>query len=182
MSLYTGRGDQGETDLMGGPRVRKDHYRIEAIGAVDELNSALGLAISFLPSGEASEFLVEIQNDLFTIGAELSLSEEDRPVKAFTPLAAERVGRLEKTIGGIEEDVGPQKAFVLPGGSQQAAFLHFARAVARRTERRVVALGSRSHVNPQILRYLNRLSSLLHAMALKANRDAGVEERNPTYA
>lgn len=166
---------------MGGPRVRKDHYRIEAMGEVDELNSTLGVAMAFLPEGYEASLLAEVQNDLFTIGAELSLPPEGRQVRPFEPLAEERVGRLEEVIRDMESVIGPQRAFVLPGGSQAGAMLHLARSVARRAERRVVALNAREPVNRQILRYLNRLSSLLHAMALKVNRDAGVAERNPTY-
>ncbi|MEE9236541.1 MAG: cob(I)yrinic acid a,c-diamide adenosyltransferase [Thermoplasmata archaeon] len=181
MTPYTGRGDKGETDLMGGPRVSKDHYRVEAIGEVDELNAALGVVVALLPQGEISEFLTDVQNDLFTVGAELSLPPESRPVKEFTPLPEERVEKLERAVGAIDTEVEPRRVFVLPGGSREAALLHYARAVTRRAERRVVALAQRETVNPAVLSYLNRLSSLLFAMALKVNRDEGVEEKNPTY-
>lgn len=180
MPLYTGRGDQGETDLMGGKRVRKDHQRVEAVGALDELNTLLGLAASHM-EGEGVELLRAVQNDLFTIGAEVSLAPGTDPAGMFVPLEASRVKALEEVIERLTEEVGPQRAFVLPGGSKRAAFLHHARAVARRAERRVVALDSASGLNPPILAYLNRLSTLLHALALKANRDEGVEESHPTY-
>lgn len=181
MSLYTGRGDRGETDLMGGSRVRKDHLRVEAMGAVDELNAVLGVAIAALPPGDAADRLARIQNDLFTLGAELALPPRGRPAKPFPPLGEERVAALEEALDALQAEIGRQRAFVLPGGSPGASALHVARAVARRVERRVVALDREEAVNPQILRYLNRLSSLLHGFALKANRDADVAERNPTY-
>lgn len=166
---------------MGGPRVRKDHRRIEAIGGVDELNAALGIAVTFLHEGEMRGLLIGVQNDLFTVGAELSLPEGGRPRKALTPLNEDRIAALEEAIDTMGAELGDQHAFVLPGGSKEAALLHYTRAVARRAERRIVALASQEPVNPTILGYLNRLSSLLYAMALKANKDAGVEERNPTY-
>ncbi len=181
MALYTGRGDKGETDLMGGPRVRKDHPRVVALGEVDELNAALGVVIASLGEGEIADLLLKVQNDLFTVGAELSLSPEGRPVKRFNPLQPSRVGWLEDAIDRLAKEIGPQRAFVLPGGIEGAAFLHFARSVCRRVERRLVSLSSEQSLNPQVLRYVNRLSSLLYAFALKVNKDAGVEERNPTY-
>lgn len=181
MSLFTGQGDAGETDLMGGPRVRKDHPRVVAMGQVDELNAILGVVGALLPQGKATDVLLRVQNDLFTVGAELSLPPGGKPVKAFASLQEGRVGWIEEVLRSIDEVVGPQKAFVLPGGSREASLLHYARAVARRAERKVVALSVQERVNPVILRYLNRLSSLLHALALQANVDAGVEERHPSY-
>ncbi len=181
MTLYTGRGDEGETDLLGGKRVRKDHLRIEATGAVDELNAALGIVTSFLHRGEAMEVLEEVQNRLFTVGAEI-VQESGKTISAFAPLSEAAVEGLEKATDSFEKSVGNQRAFVIPGGSREASLLHYTRAVARRAERRVVALASKEELNPQILRYLNRLSSLLHALALHANVEAGVEERHPSYA
>ncbi len=181
MTLYTGRGDEGETDLLGGKRVRKDDLRIEAVGAVDELNAALGLVTSFLGRGEALEILEEVQNRLFTVGAEIGQGP-GKALRSYSPLAEAAVAVLEEAIDRLETRVGEQRAFVLPGGSREAALLHYARAVTRRAERKVVALASKEELNPQILRYLNRLSSLLHALALHANVEAGVEERHPSYA
>lgn len=166
---------------MGGPRVRKDHVRVEAMGTVDELNAVLGLVRAALPEGETADLLGRIQNDLFTLGAELALPPEGKAARPFAPLDDGRVTSLEEAVDAVVAAVGPQRAFVLPGGSPGAAHLHHARAVARRAERRVVALAGEDEVRPVVLRYLNRLSSLLHALALKANRDAGVPERNPSY-
>ncbi|MDX1534219.1 MAG: cob(I)yrinic acid a,c-diamide adenosyltransferase, partial [Thermoplasmata archaeon] len=174
MPLYTGRGDEGETDLLGA-RVPKTHERIEALGALDELNAALGVALALLPEGPDGEGLAAVQNDLFVVGAELATAPE-QPRGLASPLAGSRVAALEEAIERMEAELEPQKAFVLPGGSRGAAVLHYARAVARRAERRVVALDLTEAINPKILRYLNRLSTLLHAMALLANQKAGVEE------
>ncbi len=179
MALYTRRGDKGETDLLGGSRVRKDHERIEALGAVDELNAALGMAISFLQDAEVIRILESVQNSLFTLGAEIGRGS-DKP-STTPPLAEAAVESLERATDDYKRRVGRQQAFVLPGGSQQSALLHYARAVARKAERRVVTLAAKEELNPQILRYLNRLSSLLYALALHANLEAGVEERNPSY-
>ncbi|MFQ5986548.1 MAG: cob(I)yrinic acid a,c-diamide adenosyltransferase [Thermoplasmata archaeon] len=179
MPLFTGRGDEGETDLLG-KRVSKDHYRIEVLGALDELNAALGVAYAAFGEDASAPLLQEAQNDLFTIGAELAVASGDN-LEVAPPLTGERVAALEAEIVGLEAKVGPQRAFVLPGGAPAAAHLHHARAIARRAERRTVALASEEDVNPEVLRYLNRLSSLLHAMALWANQRAGVEERHPRY-
>ncbi len=180
MTLYTRRGDEGDTDLLGGERVRKDHLRIEALGALDELNAALGVAMSFLESVEVIGVLERVQDTLFTVGAEIG-TQPGKSLGSFTPLSAATVKEVERKTDELERKVGKQRAFVLPGGSQGAAMLHFARAVARRAEREVVKLDSQEKANPEILRYLNRLSSLLHALALHANAEAGVEERNPSY-
>ncbi|MFQ6012215.1 MAG: cob(I)yrinic acid a,c-diamide adenosyltransferase [Thermoplasmata archaeon] len=180
MPLFTGRGDEGETDLLGS-RVSKDHHRIEVLGTLDELNAVLGLALTALPAGPDARLLDEVQNDLFTMGAELAVAPAGESPPLASPLDSRRVRVLETGIARLEGEIGPQKAFVLPGGSPAAARLHHARAVVRRAERRAVALASREEVNPEILRYLNRLSSLLHAMALGANQEAGVEERRPSY-
>lgn len=159
----------------------KDHRRIEVLGAIDELNAALGLALVSLSAGPDADLLGAAQNDLFTLGAELAMAPGLRSKKPAPPLGNERVAALEEAITRLDQEVGPQRAFVLPGGSTAAAHLHQARAVARRAERRTVTLASEEEVNPTILRYLNRLSSLLHAMALRANQEAGVDEVHPSY-
>ncbi|MFQ5919205.1 MAG: cob(I)yrinic acid a,c-diamide adenosyltransferase [Thermoplasmata archaeon] len=164
---------------MGG-RVSKTHRRIEALGALDELNAALGVALAAIAEGAQADLLERVQNDLFTVGAELATAPE-QPRGLAPPLGHDRVQDLEEAIADLETKLDPQKAFVLPGGSQAAAHLHYARAVSRRAERRVVALDSEEAVNPETLRYLNRLSTLLHALALWANREAQVEERHPRY-
>jgi cob(I)alamin adenosyltransferase len=182
MTVYTRAGDKGETGLMSGERVRKDHPRVEAMGAVDELNSALGLALALLEGGPAREALGMVQNDLFSLGADLALPAGRRAAKAFSRITADRVQRLEATIDAVEARLGPQRQFVLPGGTPGAAAIHLARSIARRAERRLVSLAGSEEVNPEAIRYLNRLSSLLHVLALEVNREAGIGEQHPQYS
>ena len=172
MRLFTGKGDQGTTDLLG-ERVLKDDPRIETLGALDETSSALGLARALAAAERTRDLLVEVQRDLYRLMAELAFTDDLRP--AGYALGEERVRRLETLTDelGAEVDLPPQ--FILPGDSGPGAALDVARAVARRAERHVVALHRAGHVpNPQVLRYLNRLSSLLFILARAEDRAAGV--------
>jgi cob(I)alamin adenosyltransferase len=175
--IYTGTGDQGTTGLFGGGRVSKDDPRVEAYGAVDELNACLGVAASHLPPGALTERLAEIQGDLFTVGAELGCvpGKEDR--LKLVLIGAGDARRLETLIDEVEARLAPLKTFILPGGSPAAAFLHQARTVCRRAERRVIASQATAPVRAEILVYLNRLSDLLFVLARDANREAQQEER-----
>jgi cob(I)alamin adenosyltransferase len=174
--IYTGTGDEGTTGLFGGGRVQKDDVRVEAYGEVDELNACIGVAMSHLARGPLTERLAEIQADLFTLGAELAClpGKEDR--LGMKLIAADDARRLEAFIDEVEKRLVPLKTFVLPGGSPAASFLHQARTVCRRAERRVVASRASSPVRSEILVYLNRLSDLLFVLARDANREAGEEE------
>lgn len=182
MKIYTRTGDRGETGLFGGQRVRKDHARVDAYGDVDELNSVIGLAVARLDAvgeGKIARELRPVQADLFTIGANLATpAPEDggRPNSHVPELPAGRTEELERWIDVAEHELDPLKTFVLPGGSEGAALLHFARTVCRRAERRVVALSHEAHVGPDFIIYLNRLSDLLFTLARLANRHAGVED------
>ncbi len=173
MKIYTRTGDRGETSLFGGQRVPKDHLRVEAYGTVDELNACLGWARTLLPPGEVADVVEAVQNDLFTLGADLATPEEGAEVPR---VPAAWVERLEGWIDRAQERVPPLRSFVLPGGAPAAAALHLARTVCRRAERRVVALARTEPVNPELIRYLNRLSDLLFVLARQANREAGVPE------
>jgi cob(I)alamin adenosyltransferase len=175
--IYTGTGDQGKTGLFGGARVDKDDPRVEAYGAIDELNACIGVAASHLQAGTLTESLAAIQSDLFTLGAELGCvpGKEDRLGLALLGNADTK--RLEALIDDNESRLTPLKTFILPGGSAVASFLHQARTVCRRAERRVVAAGRQSPVRPELLVYLNRLSDLLFVLAREANRQASCEER-----
>jgi cob(I)alamin adenosyltransferase len=175
--IYTGTGDQGTTGLFGGGRVDKDDPRVEAYGAIDELNACIGVVIAHLDAGPLSQQLSEIQSDLFTLGAELGCvpGKEDR--LKLTLIAASDAKRLEALIDEAEARLTPLKTFVLPGGSRAASFLHLARTVCRRAERRVIAARARAPVRDEILVYLNRLSDLLFVLARDANREASEEER-----
>jgi len=182
LKIYTKTGDRGETGLFGGQRVAKDHARVEAYGDVDELNSLLGVAIAQLQgTGETAmaEALGSVQSDLFTVGANLATPapEDGGRESSFIPVLPEgRVQALEAWIDAAEEELEPLKSFVLPGGTGAAAYLHLARTVCRRAERRVVALSHQATVGEEWLVYLNRLSDLLFTLARLANRRAGVED------
>lgn len=166
--LYTRSGDAGETGLGDGSRVPKTHPRIAALGAVDELNAALGVAVAADPP--ANTALASVQNTLFDLGAELSLPEAGRRPEAAR-LSAECVTQLERQIDRATERLEPLTSFILPGGTSAAAALHLARAIGRRAEIEVLRLAEIEPLNPQIAIYLNRLSDLLFALARLANDD-----------
>lgn len=176
MKIYTKRGDKGETSLYGGVRVSKDIPRIEAYGNVDEANSALGLALSFLKDEELQPILKDIQNDLFIITAELS---NQTPTDHI--ITMEKVTKLEHLIDSYEEKLPKLTKFILPSGSQGGAALHLARTVVRRAERSVVALKKQESVRDEPLVYLNRLSDLLFVLSRYVNKQDGKEENSPTY-
>ncbi|UCC72128.1 MAG: cob(I)yrinic acid a,c-diamide adenosyltransferase [Gemmatimonadota bacterium] len=179
MKIYTRKGDGGETALFGGRRVMKDELRVEAYGAVDELNSALGLAVARLPKEmkEWRDSLMAIQSDLFTLGAILATPKARAAKPEHIPEVREaRVEALEAWIDRLDEELAPLKAFVLPGGGECAGTLHLARSVCRRAERRVVALAKLEEVEPVIIKYLNRLSDFLFTVARAANARQGVAD------
>jgi cob(I)alamin adenosyltransferase len=170
--IYTRAGDAGETSLGDGSRVAKTDLRIEAYGTVDELNSVVGFALAGELPAEFRPWLEQIQNDLFDLGADLSVPLEDE--RERLRVAPGQVERLEELCDLVNEELEPLKSFVLPGGTEAAARLHVARAVCRRAERRSVALAAAHDVNPAALAYLNRLSDLLFILARAAN--AGSQE------
>jgi cob(I)alamin adenosyltransferase len=172
--IYTGGGDAGETSLGDGARVSKTDLRIEAYGTVDELNSALGLVLAADPSDEVRGWLQRIQNELFDLGADLSVPLDDS--RERLRVDARQVRSLEELCDLVNERLEPLKSFVLPGGTEVAARLHLARTTCRRAERLAVALSATADVNPEALRYLNRLSDLLFILARAANADEGRAE------
>jgi len=175
--VTTRRGDDGLTDLAGGVRVRKDSKRIQVIGTVDELNSALGVARAQKPQPEINLRLREIQNDLLCIGA--ILSRKSRPARSSAgpefDVPAPEV--LEQESAELQRRLGPLDNFLLPGGTPSAASLQFARAVCRRAEREVVALSRSETVDPIPRLYLNRLSDLLFQYARLENKAGGFSEQ-----
>ncbi len=174
MTLYTRRGDAGETDLLGGPRVSKDHLRVEACGAVDELNAAVGAARAASVHDDLRDIAREIQERLFEIGGTLAAPDpQDRARNGVPQLHAQQVDAAERHIDRLEREVEPLRRFVLPGGTAAAAAFHVARTACRRAERRCVALHGREPLDAVVLGYLNRLSDLLFAMARVENRRAG---------
>jgi cob(I)alamin adenosyltransferase len=177
MKIYTKAGDAGETTLVDGSRVRKDHARVGAYGDVDELNAALGVALAEESGEDLGPVLGPVQRDLFAIGAQLadpSARVAERKEKAALPPA--RIVALERAIDEREAVLPPLTAFVMPGGTKAAAALHVARTVCRRAERSIVALGDADPVDPLILVYLNRLSDLLFVLARHANHLASRAE------
>ena len=169
--ITTKSGDGGETGLGNGQRVPKDHPRIAAVGAVDELNAVLGLLLAHRAEGIEADLVRDIQNDLFDLGADLCLPQapEELPGQHLR-LRAEQVLRLEAALNRLNEALGPLTSFVLPGGTTWAAWCHLARTVCRRVERDVVALLRAERINPQVFIYLNRLSDVLFVLARSANQ------------
>ena len=182
MKLYTRTGDDGTTGLFGGERVGKDDPRIEAVGAVDELNACLGLAVAACDEGRPlparlSLILSGLQSRLFDLGADLATPESSAHEAKIARVSARHVQEVEGWIDEIDGGNAPLERFVLPGGTDLAARLHLARAVCRRAERALVALGRGRPVNPDAIRLVNRVSDLLFACARRANHDADVPDR-----
>jgi cob(I)alamin adenosyltransferase len=166
--IYTRGGDAGETSLGDGARVKKHDLRVEAFGTVDEANAAVGLA-RLSAAGEIDAMLARIQNDLFDLGADLCTPEDGRRAAGALRIQASQVARLEQEIDALNAALKPLDSFVLPGGTAAAAHLHLARTVTRRAERLVVALAAREAVNPEAVKYLNRLSDHLFVLSRHLN-------------
>jgi cob(I)alamin adenosyltransferase len=177
VKIYTKRGDAGQTDLFGGTRVSKDDLRVEAIGAVDELNAAIGVCVATTACDDLCQVLLQIQPTLFELGAHLASPDVDDPAKRGHPATgAEKVEGLEHRMDDFEAELTPLKRFILAGGTPASAELHVARTVCRRAERRIVALDRSQSVGEFALRFVNRLSDLLFVMARLENRRAGVSD------
>lgn len=176
--IYTRTGDDGTTGLIGGERVTKDSPRIEACGSLDELNAAIGVARSRTLPDNVDRALKLVQEVLFRIGTEVASSKERDAER--TKLGDEEVRNLEREIDTFESGLAPLKQFILPGGTTAGAQLHMVRALARKTERRCVALAGTEKLNPKILRYLNRLSDLCFVLARYINQQQSVSEEHPT--
>jgi len=167
--IYTRTGDDGTTGLVDGSRVEKHAARMEAIGAVDEANSALGLAVIAV-DGPHRASLLRVQNDLFDLGADLATPGQDfAPGPMVLRIVGAQVDWLEGAIDGVNEGLNPLTSFILPGGSEGAARTHIARAAVRRAERACVALAAEAPVNPAALAYINRLSDYLFVLARALN-------------
>jgi cob(I)alamin adenosyltransferase len=177
VKIYTKTGDKGETSLFGGRRVPKDDLRIETCGAVDELNSVIGIARSIKMSRALDTILQGVQNDLFILGADLAAPVSSNRRSSMVPrIDRGHVAATEALIDKVQPELPSLKRFILPGGSLASAHLHHARAVCRRTERRAVTLARKGSVNPLVISYLNRLSDLLFILARFASQNAGVRD------
>jgi len=172
MKIYTKTGDSGETSLLGGKRVWKDNLRIQTCGTIDELNSIIGISINDITNPELKEVLQGIQNDLFAIGSDTALPLENENTK-IRRIDTNLSDKLESVIDQYDSQLPGLKNFILPGGVKGSALLHFARTVCRRAERNVVALSKVERINPDIEKYLNRLSDLLFVLARFENFSNG---------
>ncbi len=168
--IYTRTGDTGETGLGDGSRIAKYSLRIAAMGAVDEANSAIGIA-RLDAAGDLDAMLSRIQNDLFDLGADLSAPEDGRKAEGRLRIAPVQVERLEREIDAMNETLAPLTSFILPGGTALAAHLHLARAIIRRAETMIAELAAQEVINPAALHYANRLSDHLFVMARAANNN-----------
>ncbi|WP_108812469.1 cob(I)yrinic acid a,c-diamide adenosyltransferase [Sphingorhabdus sp. Alg231-15] len=171
--IYTKTGDDGTTGLVDGSRIAKNAPRMAAIGDVDELNSALGIAICEIPDEALMQTLRVIQNDLFDLGADLATpageNDDFAPSEMILRVTPSQVERLESEIDAINSDLEPLTSFILPGGERSAAAIHLARAIARRAERTAVGAAQVMAINPQALAYINRLSDYLFVLGRMLN-------------
>ena len=175
MKIYTKFGDSGETALYGGTRISKDALQIEALGTVDELNAYIGYAQTLIDEADLSDLLNRIQNHLFSVGADLA-TPETHTKSADMRITADFTTEMESAIDTLSDELPPLTNFILPGGCTSGSILHVARAVCRRSERCVVRLSHETEVNPEIIRFLNRLSDLLFVIARVVNHRAKTEE------
>ncbi|MFA5620010.1 MAG: cob(I)yrinic acid a,c-diamide adenosyltransferase [Weeksellaceae bacterium] len=181
LKIYTKTGDKGTTSLYGGVRVPKDHIRIEAYGTVDELNSSIGLIRSSEISSVLNDWLIEIQKNLFHLGAELATPKEKmflKNGKSRLPriISEEDIAQLENRIDAMEEGLPPLTHFILPGGNTGSAYAHMSRVICRRAERRVVSLSEVEEIRPETVKYLNRLSDFMFDLSRRIAFDAGFQE------
>lgn len=174
--VYTRTGDDGTTALGGGQRVEKDSPRIAAYGTVDELSSQIGVAIACGLNEELAAELRRVQNELFHLGSDLCILEEDKARFPVPTIEERHVLALESSMDRLSEEVGALQNFILPGGSIGAAQLHVARTVCRRAERELVTLGRTERIGPWTIRYLNRLSDALFVIARAENHRRGIAD------
>lgn len=174
--IYTKTGDDGTTGLVGGTRVKKFDARLEAYGTIDELNAAVGVIRSCDIPDTISSVLIEIQNRLFNIGSRLASDEKGDKITEKLSITEAHIAFLEKAIDEIEKDLPKLRQFILPGGDLASAYCHVARTVCRRAERRILAFADSGTIQPEIIKYINRLSDFLFVLARKMAAISGVHE------
>ena len=177
MPIYTKTGDHGQTSLVGGQRVSKCCQRLESYGTVDELNSHIGVLITYCSEVGATEFLTHVQADLFVLGGYLATDASAREVRQGNIVMPEMVSAIEGEIDRMQKSLPPLRLFILPGGSRGAAMAHVCRTVCRRAERRIFFMNESTPVDAVILQYMNRLSDYLFVLARKLNFVDGVREK-----
>ncbi len=176
MKIYTGYGDQGETALFGGRKVKKHHLRVQFYGALDELNSYLGLVRSKNTLTDIDNLLNGIQNNLFTVSAEAASADDKAVSKLPSLVGKEEIDDLEKTIDKLSDELPSLKNFILPGGTETAALCHVSRSVCRRAERMLTRLMEEETIRPDVLIFLNRLSDLLFVLGRFINYKNNVND------
>ncbi len=174
--VYTRTGDQGETSLVGGVRIKKSNIRLEAYGTVDELSAHLGMLVSMMEAGDERNFIIRIQNNLFNVCTHLATDQSQTPVYPSAHLAEGEIASLEQKIDSLMKQLPERQGFVLPGGVPAACQAHICRTVCRRAERRIVALAEEAQIAPEMQQYINRLSDYLFVLAKIINFNEGKSE------
>ncbi len=174
--IYTKTGDDGTTGLVGGTRVKKYDPRLEAYGTIDELNAVVGVIRSCKIPDDVSTLLVEIQNKLFNIGSRLASDAKGQRITEKLAITENHIAYIEKAIDEMEKDLPKLRQFILPGGDLAAAQCHVARTVCRRAERRILEFAENDNAQPEIIRYINRLSDLFFVLARKMGAISGVQD------
>jgi|SRR5690554_6925710 cob(I)alamin adenosyltransferase len=174
--IYTKTGDDGTTGLVGGTRVKKFDARLEAYGTIDELNAAVGVIRSCDIPDTISSVLIEIQNRLFNIGSRLASDKKGDKITEKLSITEAHIAFLEKAIDEMDKDLPKLRQFILPGGDLASAYCHVARTVCRRAERRILAFADSGTIQPEIVKYINRLSDFLFVLARKMAAISGVHE------
>jgi len=174
--IYTRTGDDGSTALGAGRRVPKSSPRVAAYGTVDELNSQIGVALAHRLHPELVKVLTVVQNELFHLGADLCILEEDKKRSPGPKVEQRHIDALEVVLDRMTAELGPLENFILPGGGAGAAHLHLARTICRRAERQLVALTAEEPIGEHAVRYLNRLSDALFVMARYENKQRGRQD------
>ena len=176
-NIYTKKGDDGMTSLIGGIKVKKTNPRIEAYGTVDELSAELGLLASFMKDGDDKDLIERTQRNLFTVCSYLATDKTKTPMAPSFMIAPEETQLLEEEIDMINANIPAPTSFILPGGSHVAAAAHVCRTVCRRAERRIFFLNETTHIDAEVLQYINRLSDYLYVLARKLNFIEGIREK-----
>jgi cob(I)alamin adenosyltransferase len=174
--VYTRTGDQGETSLVGGVRIKKSNIRLEAYGTVDELSAHLGMLVAMMKEGDEREFVIRIQNYLFNVCTHLATDQSQTPLYPSAHLAEGEIASLEQRIDNLMKQLPERQGFVLPGGVPAACQAHICRTVCRRAERRIAALAEEAQIAPEMQQFVNRLSDYLFVLAKIINFNEGKSE------
>ena len=174
--VYTRTGDQGETSLVGGVRIKKSNIRLEAYGTVDELSAHLGMLVAMMKNGEEREFVIRVQNNLFNVCTHLATDQSQTPLYPSAHLADCEIAALEQRIDNLMKQLPERQGFVLPGGVPAACQAHICRTVCRRAERRIAALAEEAQIAPEMQQFVNRLSDYLFVLAKIINFNEGKSE------